>query len=109
MGRHPDRHRHETQLAIATRNVTEAVGRIGQTVQQDHRSGRRPIGLENIGVVEVVREVAGIDRATRVEAVAQRMVLGIDLVDDLAAHVAEDCLFGSDVGRPVHLVDLGSV
>mgnify|MGYP003693589755 CR=1 FL=1 len=109
MGRHPDRHRDEAVVAIAARDVAQAVGRIGEPVQQDDRADRRPVGLENVGAVPVLREVAGIDRAAVVVAVARDAGFGVELVGDFGPHAAEDRLLGLEVGRPVGLVDLVGV
>ena len=109
MGRHPDRHGDKAVVAIAARDVAQAVGRIGEPVQQDDRADRRPVGLEDVGAVPVLREVAGIDRAAVVVAVARDAGLGVELVGDFGPHAAEDRLFGLEPGRPVGLVDLGGV
>ena len=60
-----------SRVAIAAGDVAQAVGRIGQAVQQHHRADRRSVGLEDVGAVPVLREVAGIDRAAVEVAVAR--------------------------------------
>ncbi len=72
MGWHPDRHCYKTQLAIAARDVTEAVRE--NSVRPCSRTTaptRAPSGSEDVGAIPVVGEVAGIDRTSRVEAIAQ--------------------------------------
>ena len=94
----------EAAVAVAPRDVAQAVGRIRETVQQHHDADRRSLGLEHVGPVEVVAEVAGVDRALGVVAVGRDCGFRADPVDHLAAHVAEDHVLVAQVGRPVGLL-----
>ena len=78
-------------------------------MQQDDRADRGPVGLEDVGAVPVLCEVAGIDRAARVIAIARCLRLVVDLVDDLGPHLAKHRLLSLEVGGPVGLVDLRGV
>jgi len=78
-------------------------------VQHHHGAAGRPVGLQNVGAVEVLLEVAGIDRAAGEVAVAGYARCLVDPVDDLPAHVAEDLLFVPEVRSPVALVDVGGM
>ena len=55
----------QSRIAIAARDVPQAEGRIGQAVQQHHGADRRPGRFEDVGAVEVLREVPRIDRRCR--------------------------------------------
>ena len=107
--RHPDRHRDEAPVAVVPCNVAQAVGRIGQAMEENDCAERRPVGLEDIRAVPIRREVAGIDRTARVVAVARGSRLLVELVDNFCPHLAKDRLFGRKVGSPVSLVDLRGV
>ena len=106
VARHPDRHGDEAAVAIGARDVAQAVRRIGQPVQQDDGADRGPVGLEDVGAVPVLREVAGIDRAAGVVAVARCPRLLVELVDDICPDLAKDRLLGLAIGGPVGLVDV---
>ena len=100
--RHPDRDGDEAVVAIAARDVAQAVGRIGQAVQQHDRADRRAVGLEDVGAVPVLREAAGIDRrCRRSSGCPGPRAPASSLSMTSRPHIAEDRLFRLEVGGPV--------
>ena len=96
----PDRHRHIAGLHVAPRHVAQAVGRIGQAVQQHHRADRRARRRQHVGAVPVLCEAAWVDRAAAEVAVGLEACLGLELVGDLAAHLLEELLLDVRGSRP---------
>ncbi len=66
----PDADDDEAAVAIAPCDVAQAVGQIGEAVQQHHGADRRSVGLEDVGAVPVLLEIAGVDRAAGEVAIA---------------------------------------
>ena len=101
----PDADSDKAAVAIAPSDVAQAVGCVGQAMQQHHGADRRSVGLEDIGAVPVLLEIARVDRAAGKIAIAGVAAFLLELVDDFGADVAKERVLGLEVGRPVGLVD----
>ena len=106
MAGQPDGDRHVSVVAVAPRDVPQAVRRIRQSVEQDHGAGGSAGGLHDVRAVPVLREIARVDRAAGEIAVGGIAGLGIELVRHLRAHLVEDPLLRGDVLVPIRLGDL---
>ena len=104
-GRQPDRDRDVAVRAVAARDVTQAVGRVRQPVQEHHRADRGALRLQHVGPVPVLREVARIHRAALEIAVDRDTFCRVQFRRDLGAHVVERRLLGREVLAPIGLID----
>ena len=86
---------------VALGDVAQAVGRIGQPVQEDHGAARRAVGLQQEAAVPVLHEAVGMHRAAGEVAVGEDPVLRLQRVRHLAPHRLEGGLLDLDVARPV--------
>ena len=106
MARQPDRDRDIAVRAIAARDVTQAVGRVRQPVQEHHRADRIPLRLQHVGAVPVLREAARVYRAAFEVAVDRHAFCRIQFRRDLGAHVVEHRLLGREIPVPIGMIDL---
>jgi len=104
--RQPDDHRHEAPVAIGLRDVTLAVGRVRQPVQQDHGADGLSLRLQHVGAVPVVCEVRWIDRAPLEVPVDRDAVLRGQALGHLATNTIEQVVLRREIGLPVRAVEL---
>ena len=102
----PGQERDEAAVAVELADVPPAVRGVGQAVQEDDGTHRRPVRLQDVGAVPVVGEAAGIDRAALEVAVDRHPLVGLELLGDLGPHLVEDGLLGGEVAGPVERADL---
>ena len=105
MGRGAQADRDIAGIAVAARDVSQAIGRISQPMQQHHRAARRPIRRQHIGAIPVLRKAAGVDRAAREVAVIRALLLRRELFGDRLARGVENLRLGGEITRPIELAD----
>ena len=75
MRREPDGHRNEASVSVSERDVPEAVGGVGQTMQEDDRPDRITLRVEDIGPVPVLDEMSRVNGTALEIAVVRDTVL----------------------------------
>jgi hypothetical protein len=86
--------------------MAQAVGRIGQPVQQDDDAKRLAIGFHDVGAVPVLSKARGINRARLEIAIDRHALVGRQLLADLGAQAGHDRVLLRQVASPVGRVEL---
>ena len=99
--RQADRDHGPATIAITPGDMTKAVRRVGQAVQQNHGADGWSVRLQRIRTVPVLRVSTRIHRAAVEIAVDRQPVLLIQPLRDVAVQALEDRRFGVEVACPI--------
>ena len=96
----------EALLAVALGQVAQAVGGVGQTVQEHRHPFHLAARAQQIGAVPVGCKMSRIDGGILIVAIAVELLLRRRSGDHLPGHQLEQLLFVGQIGLPVAVIEL---
>ena len=102
----PQPQRDKALLLIASGQMAQAIGGVGQAVQQHRHPFDFPLGAQQVGAVPVLLKAGGIDGGVLIVAIAGQLLLRRRLGDHLGGHQLEQLCFAGQIGLPVAAVEL---
>src|SRR5271169_587215 len=89
----PDHNRNKAVVTVKPRDMTLAVWRVSQTVQQHHRADGSALGFQHERTIEILNKVPWIDRAAFEIAIHRYALVRIKFFRHLSLNVVKNLCF----------------